>query len=1012
MTSSIQLVGNSTVKQRTVIRIIIAVFFLSGFSGLIYESIWSHYLKLFLGHAAYAQTLVLTIFMGGMAIGSWLVSNKAERILQPIRWYALVELIIGILALVFHDTFIMLTEYSYSNIIPAINIPILINLYKWTVSALIIFPQAILLGATFPLLASALIRRSNKEQGKTIALLYFSNSLGAVIGVLTSGFLWIDAFGLPGTILNAGYINIWLGLFILIVNYKWPIETKQNKLNISIEKQPIKNTSHQNKQLTNILLISAALTGMASFFYELGWIRMLSMVLGSSSHAFELMLSGFILGISLGGYWIRKRIDGNNNVITWLAWIQLIMGLTAIGSLLIYNFTFDVMEFLMAGLGRNEIGYFLFNVSSHLIVLLLMLPTTICAGMTLPLVTYGLIKEGAGEKSIGAVYSINTLGGILGITIAVHFIMPVLGLKSVILSGSAIDMIVAIFLFYYLQSDNKYIRLAVPLTMALCSIALTILLVEFDAKKMSSSVYRTGGIVDEIEPVQHFDGKTSSIDVFRLKSRLVIATNGKPDASIALKDTNDVSPDEITMKLAAAIPLAMHINPKKVANIGIGSGLTSHTLLADPRIHRLDNIEIEQKMVEGAKLFGVSVERTFTDKRSKIIIEDAKTHFSAKKEKYNLIISEPSNPWVSGVSTLFSTEFYQKVSGYLTDDGLFIQWFHLYETEMPLVATVLKAMGETFNHYDIYSTNDTDILVVASLNKPLPYLNNSIFKNDLLASELKRVGVNSLNDIKVRRIATKSLIAPFFEHFKIKPNSDYFPVLENNAVKARYINSDAHQLVALIDGGFSLNQVLGGDVKRSIDTVTTDQLYKPSLRFMLARQIADYLDKNHNPIKINDFMEEKRSAYLLLTQGSCNKNLESDFVLDNLVNIITSTLPYLETSELDRIISAIENQPCVVFNDEIKQWVQLFKSLTTGDYESISRITTTLLSFTKYEHLTSLSRSSIFLISANMLSNLMLEDPSKATAIWNKYSKLNMSKEAFDMAITPLVIYAHASTEF
>jgi spermidine synthase len=1000
------------VKQSSVNRIIIAVFFLSGFSGLIYESIWSHYLKLFLGHAAYAQTLVLTIFMGGMAIGSWFVSKKADNILHPIRWYALIELTIGILAIVFHDTYIALTEYSYSNVIPAINTPLLINIYKWAASAFIILPQAILLGATFPLLASALIRRSNKEQGKTIALLYFSNSLGAVFGVLTSGFLWIDAFGLPGTILNAGYINIWLALFIVIVDFKWPIEAQQNKIKLPNDKQPIKQSSNQNKQLINILLVSAALTGMASFFYEIGWIRMLSMVLGSSSHAFELMLSGFILGIAVGGYWIRKRIDGNNNVIAWLAWIQLIMGLTAIGSLLIYNFTFDVMKFLMAGLGKNDIGYFLFNISSHLIVLLLMLPTTICAGMTLPLVTYGLIKDGAGEKSIGAVYSINTLGGILGITIVVHFVMPVLGLKSVILSGAAIDMIVAISLFYYLQSGQKLIRIAVPISMALLSVAISILFVELDAKKMSSSVFRSGAVVEEIQPVQHFDGKTSSIDVFRFKSSLVIATNGKPDASIALNETNVVSPDELTMMLAAAIPLSMHLNPKKVANIGIGSGLTSHTLLADPRIQRLDNIEIEQKMVEGAKLFGASVERTFTDKRSKIIIEDAKTHFSAKKENYNLIISEPSNPWVSGVSTLFSTEFYHRVSGYLTDDGLFIQWFHLYETEMPLVATVLKAMGETFNYYDIYSTNDADILVVASLNNPLPNLKNSIFKNDLLSSELQRVGVNSLNDIKIRRIATKRLIAPFFEYFDIKPNSDFYPVLENSAVKARYIHSEARELVSLIGGGLSLNKVLGGEVNSALDNVTGDQLFKPSLRFKLAREILDYLDTSQNHIKIDDFYEEKRSAYLLLTQGSCNNNLDSEFVLDNVVNIFMSTLPYLETSELNRIVNAIEYQPCVVSNDELKQWVSLFKSLIISDYKSMSNITSTLLSLNKYQHPTRLSRNSMFLVSANMLANLMGDEPGKATAIWNKYSKLNMSEEVLDMAITPLVIYAHASTEF
>jgi spermidine synthase len=198
-------------------RMLFAIFTISGFSGLIYESIWSHYLKLFLGHAAYAQTLVLAIFMGGMALGAWLVARSTGRIRNLLVAYAVVELLTGILALVFHKVYVGTVAFTFDSAIPAMDSAASIAAFKWGLAALLILPQSILLGTTFPLISSGVIRRFPENSGETLAMLYFTNSLGAALGVLASGFWLIGAVGLPGTVMTAGVLNVLLALFVWVM---------------------------------------------------------------------------------------------------------------------------------------------------------------------------------------------------------------------------------------------------------------------------------------------------------------------------------------------------------------------------------------------------------------------------------------------------------------------------------------------------------------------------------------------------------------------------------------------------------------------------------------------------------------------------------------------------------------------------------------------------------------------------------------------------------------------------
>ena len=470
-----------------------AIFAASGFAGLIYESIWTHYLKLFLGHAAYAQTLVLAIFMGGMALGSWISSRKSPRWRNLFAAYAITEAVVGVLGLVFHEIFTAATGLAYDVLLPRLaGSAAAVSALKWGLSAALILPQSVLLGMTFPLMTAGVLRAFPDRPGRSLAMLYFTNSLGAAVGVLVSGFVLVSALGLPGTVRTAGLIDMVVAALVL------PLARRTAQ-------PPPLAVAQSERRVDGVLLWFlgvALITGASSFIYEVTWIRMLSLVLGASTHAFELMLSAFILGLALGGLWIQRRIDELRSPVRVLGYLQVAMGIAALLTLLAYGGTFHAMRWLILNLARNDLGYGLFNLASNGLALAIMLPATFCAGTTLPLITFHLIRRGCGEMSVGAVYAANTVGAIVGVFFAVHLGLPWLGLKGLLTVGGGLDIALGAALLWSAGAALTRRRVPVALTaLGAVAIALTGSLVRLDPRKTASGVYRLGVLVPESEEV-------------------------------------------------------------------------------------------------------------------------------------------------------------------------------------------------------------------------------------------------------------------------------------------------------------------------------------------------------------------------------------------------------------------------------------------------------------------------------------------------------------------------------
>ena len=253
--------------------------------------------------------------------------------------------------------------------------------------------------------------------------------------------------------------------------------------------------------------------------------------------------------------------------------------------------------------------------------------------------------------------------------------------------------------------------------------------------------------------------------------------------------------DEITMIMAGALPLSLHPNPRTVANIGVGSGLTSQVLLTTDQVESLTSIEIERFMVDAARqAYLPRVSRLFEDQRSRIVIDDAKTFFAGAGRQFDVIVSEPSNPWVSGVATLFSDEFYRQIVRYLAPDGMLVQWLQIYETDLSVVVSILKALSPHFDDYHIYNADDSNILVVARRGGSVSDPDPAILASLGLKEELRRGGIMGIEDLISRRIGNKALLEPFVAAYSAPVNSDYFPYVDQNAARFRFLNRDVLQL--------------------------------------------------------------------------------------------------------------------------------------------------------------------------------------------------------------------------
>jgi predicted membrane-bound spermidine synthase len=637
------------------------------------------------------------------------------------------------------------------------------------------------------------------------------------------------------------------------------------------------------------------------------------------------------------------------------------------------------MAALLPGLAHNESGYLLFTGLSHAIVLLVMVPTTFLAGMTLPLFTHVLMRARHGEGAIGRVYAANTLGSILGVLFAVHLGMPLLGLKWVITLGAALDVGLGILL---VQRSCGPRRVAPVLKAALVggvTLAAVGLTVSLDPHRLASGVYRYLAAELDETVLYYKDGKTASISLIAWNTRLTIATNGKPDASIETDpEANPTADDEITMVMAAALPLAYAPQTREVANIGLGSGLTTHTFLADDSIAGVDTIEIEPAMIEAAHGFGDRVARTFTDPRSHIHVEDAKTFFSLRQKAYDVIVAEPSNPWVSGVASLFSAEFYRTVPRYLKADGVFVQWLQLYEFDDQLAESVLKALSATFSDVAIYNTDDYDVLIVAKAHGSLGQPDFGRVLRGALGTELATVGLRSAADFAVRKSGSQPILQAVLAQSRIPTNSDYFPFLDLNAGRARFEETTATMFRAWGTAPLPVLEMLGMD---PVDyaSVSREGVLRRATMIRQANDRYGVSGDGHDSVP----QLGSTATIVELLSRSCEPASNSEVWLSGLNTLAQSTLPFLNRADATALLDAALPASCVASaSPRLQTWSALYRAVASRDAAAMAAQGLAALRAPSFN-----ASMQQYALGAAMLGALASHRPDLALELWKQRPK-------------------------
>jgi len=817
-------------------RIIYFLFFFSGITGLIYQSTWSRYLKMFLGHSSYGQIMTLCIFMGGLGIGSFLAGKLSAKRKNLFLAYAAVEIAIALAAFLYHPVFIGVSHWFYESAWTADMSFSQITFVKILLSLAMTLPSAILLGMTFPFMANALIRDEKDSGRNSLPFLYFSNSLGAAAGALLASYVLILVWGTQGAMNIAGALNLVIAAVIILRT----LGREETPPAIdSYDPAPFSEVAkgaHQakNNEISHrigsreifVWLLIAFGTGFTSFIYEIDWMRMLSLMMGASTHSFDLMLSAFILGMAGGAWTIHRILRSHQNLPVLLGIAQMAMGVAAMLTVYLYAPFFHWMNASNVLFAETQAGYVAWTLFRYLLCILWMAPTSFFAGMTLPLITYFLASRTGKEKYTGHVYGWNTIGSIAGAALAGLVILPVLQLKWTLATAAIADILTGVALLYYYKPKLRRSRL-IPGMLVLA--VFPAFLMDYDSNLITSGVFRAHQKLEahQDETIIVRSGRTATISFHENELQKYIKTNGKTDASILKNRRDPLADDQRTQAATAFVPMTMKNAPYSAAVVGFGSGMTVEYLLSDPLLTHLDVVEIEEEMLNLARGFMPDNQKAWEDPRVRYIIDDARTFFHTNQQKYDMIVSVPSNPWVSGVSGLFSTEFYHHIQRFLSDEGLLVQWLQLYEFGTPLFLHILKALDEQFAHVALYQVpGEPDVIILASQGPVSQKHLDRLCTTPEINQEFTKIKRPCHYFGPQNYLTHTKLLRPLFAD--ISANSDFHPVVDHRAEASRFLGEESDLPAMLHPAGIWWQEHLTPDEFNNCKTNYFKYLETPS----------------------------------------------------------------------------------------------------------------------------------------------------------------------------------------
>ncbi len=740
-----------------------SLLFVSGLCALVYQTVWMRELRLVFGASTLAGAAVLSIFMGGLGAGAAVLGKRSDAHEHPIRFYGLLEIGIAI-SVAFTPALIDLVRAAYIASGGSI-------VLRFLLTALVLALPTFLMGGTLSAAARSVAGDASR---RSVALLYAMNTAGAVTGAVVAGFMLLERYGNRRTLFAAAALNLAIGLLARF-SRKTAIEAEAvQRTKTTDHRQP--RTKSKPAAPRSLVTAAAAITGFVFLLMELVWYRMLSPLLGGTTFMFALVMAMALAGIGIGGglyaRWRGAALATSGGLAIALALEALALGLPyAIGD-----------RIALLALSLRDVQTFAMQIAGWaLVTAIVVLPAAIVAGVQFPLLIalLGHGREDVG-RDVGSAYAWNTAGAIGGSLAGGFALLPILGATGCWrLCVAMLVGLAAVFAWRTQRTSQLlYATLAGGTALgALFAVGPTAvwrhsgigagraprIVTDSDSRGWSNSVRRT--LLADAE------GRESSIALLR-DDDLGLIVNGKSDGS-ARRDAG-------TQVMAGMIAALLHPRPHTAMIVGLGTGTTAGWLAAVPSMQRVDVVELEPAVIRMAREYAAVNRDALDNPKVHVASGDARETLLVSRARYDIIFSEPSNPYRAGVASLYTREFYQAASARLERGGIFAQWVQTYSIDVHTARTIYATLTSAFPYVQTWTTNPGDIVLLAS-REPIAIDANAMRAR--LAQEPFRGAahaawrVESAEGVVAHFIANENVASEFAKQAR-ELNTDDRPVIE------------------------------------------------------------------------------------------------------------------------------------------------------------------------------------------------------------------------------------------
>lgn len=714
------------------------VFAASGAAALVYEVTWTRLLTLQLGHSVAAASTVLAAYMGGMAAGAAAGGRLGDRVTprRALQLYAALEGAIALLAILLPFELAVFT-------------PLFVGAYAngaggttfWTLrlisTLLLLSIPAAAMGATFPIASRWFVRVAGRAAADAGGL-YAANTIGAAIGAVLAGFVLLPSLGLRGATWIGVLLNLVAAGIALRASREMVSEPTSSRASAETKSSPTRSKAEARASAlrTNasalrpkssalrtfspslVAALALGASGFASLTLQVVWTRLLALMLGPTTYAFSTIVAIFIAGLALGSAICSRLVRRLAQPVAALVTTLFASVTLAMLSASLIDQSLLSMANLVA---RPDATFDDVLMRQVLLVAVLLLPMTITFGAAFPLaVAVATRRDDTIAADLGTIYTVNTLGAIAGSLLAGFALIPWLGLHGAIRAVALITTGCGVALLLVSGAAGRP-RLVAGVG-AVVALAAAFWTPSWDPMLLSSGAYKYAARLQGPDlrtaltagRLRYYkEGASSTVAVRDLAGTISLAIDGKVDASNG--------GDMLTQRLLAHVPLLLHPDPRRVAILGMGSGVTVGSALTHP-IEQATVLEISPEVVDASRFFTTENHNALADPRTRLIVGDGRTHLLLTNERYDVIVSEPSNPWMAGIASLFTQEFFQAAKARLAPGGILCQWAHTYDISNDDLKSIVATFLSVFPDGTLWLVGEGDVLLVASDGPMLPRL--------------------------------------------------------------------------------------------------------------------------------------------------------------------------------------------------------------------------------------------------------------------------------------------------